>query len=261
MAKKHHEDEHTGNHERWLLTYADLITLLMIFFVVMYSMSQVDKAKFDSIAAQLSIVMGGGSVITPQESGPNGILKDIPIPSKSEMDIAQEKLEEYIAENGLSDLARVYRDERGLIVSLNEGLLFNSGSAELDKDSQVVLVKITNAIKGLPNYVRVEGFTDNVPIKTAQFASNWELASQRAINVSKLMISDGLVPERLSNVSYGEYRPLFPNDSNDHRKLNRRVDIIVINQQNDTMEPKAQEDQKNIVDEHNTNVHKKAGNE
>ena len=242
MAKKRHEEEHAGNHERWLLTYADLITLLMIFFVVMYSMSQVDKAKFETVAAQLSIVMGGGSVISAQDPGSNGILKDMPVSSRSEMDIAQEKLEEYIVDNGLDNMARVYRDERGLIVSLNEGLLFNSGSAELDKDSQAVLVKIANAIKGLPNYVRVEGFTDNVPIKTSQFASNWELASQRAINVSKLMIGNGLVPERLSTVSYGEYRPLFPNDSDVHRKQNRRVDIIVINQQNDKMEPKPQTD-------------------
>jgi chemotaxis protein MotB len=255
MAKKHREEEHAGNHERWLLTYADLITLLMIFFVVMYSMSQVDKAKFDSVAAQLSIVMGGGSVISAQDPGANGILKDMPTPSKSEMDIAQDKLEEYIVDNGLGDNAKVYRDERGLIVSLNEGLLFSSGSAELDMDSQIVLAKIANAIKGLPNYVRVEGFTDNVPIKTYKFASNWELASQRAINVSKLIIDNGLVPERLSTVSYGEYRPLFPNDSDEHKKQNRRVDIIVIDKQNDTMEPKAQASQGNEVEVNKVNIH------
>ena len=244
MAKRRHEEEHAGNHERWLLTYADLITLLMIFFVVMYSMSQIDKAKFDTIAAQLSVVMGGGNIIVTPDSGSNGILKDMPTSSKSDLDIAQEKLEKYILDNGLGNMARVFRDERGLIVSLNEGLLFNSGSAEIDKDSQMVLAKIANAIKGLPNYVRVEGFTDNVPIKTSQFASNWELASQRAINVSKLMIDSGLVPERLSTVSYGEYRPLYPNDSDEHKKQNRKVDIIVINQQNDTMEPKVQESNK-----------------
>lgn len=254
MAKKRHEEEHAGNHERWLLTYADLITLLMIFFVVMYSMSQVDKAKFDSVASQLAVVMGGGNIITPPDSGANGILKDTPTPSKSDMDIAQEKLEEYIVDNGLGNMAKVYRDDRGLIVSLNEGLLFNSGSAALDKESQEVLAKIANAIKGLPNYARVEGFTDNVPIKTSQFASNWELASQRAINVSKLMIDNGLVPERLSTVSYGEYRPLFPNDSNEHKKQNRRVDIIVIDHLNNTMEPKAQDDQNNKSQNHNINA-------
>jgi chemotaxis protein MotB len=255
MSKKRHEEEHAGNHERWLLTYADLITLLMIFFVVMYSMSQVDKAKFESVAAQLSIVMGGGSIVSQADSGSKGILEDMPAPSESEMDVAQEKLEEYIQENGLGQMARVYRDERGMIVSLNEGLLFDSGSAGLDKDSQAVLSKIANAIKGLPNYVRVEGFTDNVPIKTSQFASNWELASQRAINVSKLMIDSGLIPERLSTVSYGEYRPMFANDSDENKRRNRRVDIIVIDHQNDTMEPKAQENQNDNSQHGNTNVH------
>lgn len=255
MSRKHHEEEHAGNHERWLLTYADMITLLMIFFIVMYSMSQIDKVKFEAVAAQLSVVMGGGSLISPQDSGPNGILEDLPVPPGNEMDVAQKQLEDYIEENGLGNMASVYRDERGMIVSLNEGLLFKSGSAEIDKDSQVVLAKIANAIKGLPNYIRVEGFTDNVPIKTSQFASNWELASQRAINVSKLMIQNGLVPERLSTVSYGEYRPSHTNDSDEHRRLNRKVDIIVIDKQNDTMEPKTQEYQSDKVQENTTSLH------
>lgn len=244
MPKRRHEEEHAANHERWLLTYSDMITLLMIFFIVMYSMSQVDKAKFDAVAQQLSIALGGGSATITQGGGQSGLLKDMPVPPRSDVDEAEEALQKYIVDNGLGEMARVYKDERGMIISLNEGLLFQSGSADIDKDSQVVLAKIANAVKGLKNYVRVEGFTDNVPIKTLRFASNWELASQRAINVSKLMIDNGLQPEKVSAVSYGEFRPLQPNDSEEHKRLNRRVDIIVVDEHNNKMEPKTSEEQK-----------------
>ena len=238
MPKRQHEEEHGGNHERWLLTYSDMITLLMIFFIVMYSMSQVDKNKFAAVAEQLSVVLGGGSIVTTETAGQGGILKDMPPTSlDNAMNQAQETLEKYIEENNLGSMARVYRDERGMVISLNEGLLFKSGSAEIDKNSKEVLMKVSGAIKKLPNYIRVEGFTDNVPIKNSYFASNWELASQRAINVGQIMIDNGLIPELLSTVSYGEYRPLYPNDSDEHRSLNRRVDIIVMDQQNNNMEP------------------------
>lgn len=243
MPKKHQEEEHGGNHERWLLTYADMITLLMIFFIVMYSMSQVDKAKFDAVAQQLSIVMGGGSPTVLTNPG-NGILKDAQ-PNPKEIEKAEDALEKYIVDNGLGDMAKVFIDERGLVISLKEGLLFKSGSAEVDKSSQEILAKISSAIKGMSNYVRVEGFTDNVPIRNSRFASNWELASQRAINVGAILIVNGLAPERLSTVSYGEYRPLYANDSDEHRRLNRKVDIIVIDQKNNTMEPKTNEKQGN----------------
>lgn len=244
MPKKRHEDEHEGNNERWLLTYSDMITLLMIFFIVMYSMSQVDKAKFTAVAQQLSIVMGGGSATVLTDTGA-GIVKDMP-PStldNEQMDEAEKNLEEYIVQNGLGTMAKIYRDERGLIISLNEGLLFELGSAEVDKPSKEILAKIASSVKPMPNFIRIEGFTDNIPIKTARFDSNWELASQRAINVAKIIMENGIAGERISTVSYGEYRPMYPNDTDEHKRFNRKVDIIVINQANDKLEPKTSEKQ------------------
>lgn len=235
MAKRHMEEEHAGNHERWLLTYSDLITLLMIFFIVMYSMSEMDKNKFQGMAEQLGIVFGDGQVISVKDSGPGGLLKDI---SYNPMDETQKKLEEYFEDSGLGSMANIYRDERGMVVSLNEGLLFSSGSAELDEKSREIIIKITGAILGLPNYVRIEGFTDNVPIRSVRYKSNWELASQRAINVSQILIDSGFAPQKISTVSYGEYRPIVPNDNENNRKLNRRVDIVVMTQENSKLEPK-----------------------
>lgn len=246
MSKKRHEEEHGGNHERWLLTYADMITLLMIFFIVMYSMSQVDKAKFAAVAQQLSIAMGGGNPTVLTDPGA-GIVKDMP-PSTTDteqMDEAEQNLEEYIVQNGLGTMAKIYHDERGLVISLNEGLLFELGSAEVDKPSRELLAKIAGSVKALPNFIRIEGFTDNIPIKTARFDSNWELASQRAINVAKIMMENDISGDRISTVSYGEYRPMYPNDTVEHKKLNRKVDIIVINQENNKLEPKTNEKQGN----------------
>lgn len=252
MVKKHVEEEgHGSSSERWLLTYSDLITLLMIFFIVMYSMSEVDKNKFMGMAQQLGIVFGNGQVISVEDSGPGGLLKDIPYNPKVEMDETQKKLEEYFEDSGLGSMATIHKDERGMVVSLNEGLLFSSGSADLDERSREILAKITGAIVAMPNYVRIEGFTDNVPIRSTQYKSNWELASQRAINVARIFIDNGFAPERIAAVSYGEYRPIVPNDNESNRKLNRRVDIVVMTQENSKLEPKMQND----------NFEKEAGNE
>jgi chemotaxis protein MotB len=244
MAKRHMEEEHAGNHERWLLTYADLITLLMIFFIVMYSMSAVDKNKFQVVAEQLGVVFGDGQVILIKDSGAGGLLKDIPYNPKVELDETQKKLQDYIEANGLGTMASIYKDERGMVVSLSEGLLFPSGSAELDVKSHEILKKIAGAISVLPNYVRVEGFTDNIPIRSVHYKSNWELASQRAINVAQILIGGGSAPQRISTVSYGEYRPIVPNDNEVNRKLNRRVDIVVMTQENSKLEPKMNKENK-----------------
>lgn len=244
MAKRHVEEEGVGNHERWLLTYADLITLLMIFFIVMYSMSAVDNNKFMAMAEQMGVVFGNGQVISVKDSGAGGLLKDIPYNPKVELDETQMKLQEYIEANGLGSMASIYKDERGMVVSLSEGLLFSSGSAELDEKSNEILKKISGAISGLPNYVRVEGFTDNVPISSGRYKSNWELASQRAINVAQILIDGGFAPQRISTVSYGEYRPTVPNDNEIDRKLNRRVDIVVMTQANSKLEPKMNNESK-----------------
>lgn len=239
MAKKReHESEHS-NSERWLLSYADFITLLMIFFVVMYSMSTVDKNKFQQMAQYLGAVFGNGNPtqITSKDGGLSGLLPDMQNNPKIELNETMQRLEKYIEENKLEPAATIRMDERGLVVSLNESLLFKSGSADVGAEAATMLSKITNAIIMLPNYVRIEGFTDNVPINTARFPSNWELASQRAINVMDILISNGLEPAKVSAVSYGEHRPEVPNDTPEHRQLNRRVDIVIIKTELNKLEP------------------------
>ena len=241
MARRHAEEESGGNHERWLLTYADLITLLMIFFIVMYSMSAIDKQKFMAVANSLGISLGSGPKIIQENVGFNGVLPDgNPGKEQNQLDATEKKMEEYAANNNLGSLANIYMDERGLVVSLNEVLLFELGSADVDKGAKEILKKIGNMIAILPNYVTVEGFTDNLPIRTSRFPSNWELAAQRAINVSKILVENGVEPDKISAKSYGEFRPAYPNINAENRKRNRRVDIIVMKSEHNKLEPRMQ---------------------
>lgn len=242
MAKRRSEEEHAGNHERWLLTYSDLITLLMIFFVVLYSMGQIDNQKFIAVANALGIAMGDGPRIVEANIGLNGILEGggKGQENQGELDQTEKQIEEYVETNNLGSLANIYMDERGLVVSLNEVLLFELGSADVDAHAKEILEKIGDMIAKLPNYVTVEGFTDDLPIKTAKFPSNWELAAQRAINVSKILIADGVSPEKISARSYGEFRPAYPNTTSENRKKNRRVDIIILKSEHNKLEPQMQ---------------------
>ena len=127
------------------------------------------------------------------------------------------------------------------MVSLVEGLLFSSGSADINDNAVSTLDELAGVIKSVDNYIRVEGSTDNVPIHSAQYESNWELASQRAINVAKLMVDQGVDASRISAVSYGEYRPVAPNDSEDNKQLNRRVDIVFLDSSLNVYEPETAE--------------------
>ena len=252
MAKREEPEEH-NNSERWMLTYLDMITLLMVFFVLMYSMSSLDAQKFNALAAQLGIDMGGGNsvlsnqTIDPsmnQQSDPAAVLPQASDSSgdaiSTEMSLVQveKEIKELIKQENLGEFVSENLDERGVVISMREAMLFELGSADINQHASDVLGKITNIIGNTKNFIRVEGSTDDLPIHTAVYASNWELASQRAVNVVAIMINNGLDPSRVSAMSYGEYRPIVPNTSEENRKRNRRVDIVIINQQYSGSEPK-----------------------
>lgn len=239
MAKKKAHAEHGANHERWLLTYADLITLLLIFFIVIYSMSQIDKAKFISVANAMGVVMGDGPSIIQSNVGLAGILPDGGLGSDTSgsLDQAEQNLEKLVQDSNLGEQVTIYMDERGIVISLSEVLLFKPGSADISDKAKKVLKNITAKVDLLPNYVIVEGFTDNIPIKTAKFPSNWELAAARAVNVTKILVTYGFSSEKISAKSYGEFRPGYSNDTAAHRAKNRRVDIIIMKIENSKLEP------------------------
>ncbi len=254
------EEEKHENSERWLLTYSDMITLLLVLFIMMYTISKVDTDKFEALAYQLGISLGA-EVSVVQEAGDTSDMDNdewsglgeanhstsaSPLPQAIEEGTAgqaqaakpiEEQIQDLIDEAGIETLVGIHTEQRGVVVSFKEALLFNSGSADINTEGSETLKKMSDILKTVNNYISVEGSADNVPISSARYASNWELASQRAINVAKLLQSFGVNPARLSSTSYGEYRPVAPNDSEEHKERNRRVDIVIIDKDLNEYQP------------------------
>lgn len=244
MSQKHKNKVEKDNAERYLLTYADLMNLLLIFFIVLYSMSQVDSQKFEQLSTSFRSSFGAfapGSVIGSGGAGDtllpslNPTISPNPGESSAMMEQRQfealkEKVSDLIEKQNLKDSVNVTLEERGVVVSITAKLLFQSGSAEIERDSIPVMENIGKMLLALPgNHIRVEGHTDTDPIRTSSFPSNWELSSARATNVLRLLVEkSGINPRIISAVGYGEYRPNMPNDTEINKAANRRVDIVLI---------------------------------
>jgi chemotaxis protein MotB len=212
-----------GNTDRWLLTYADLITLLLGLFVILYAMSKVDSEKYSKVMQALGGAFGAQAALDGNPSV---------LPGQSSLsgreNIAN-KVRSAMYEDLKANLITVSQDDRGVVVHLAEELLFASGSAELKGSSAGSLDLLAGVLKTLPNEIRVEGHTDNVPIHTVAFPSNWHLSVARAMNTADyLMTQRGLEPTKFNVVGYSEYKPLAPNTSEEDRAKNRRVDIVIL---------------------------------
>lgn len=239
-----HEKE---NRERWLITYADLITLLLIFFVVMYTLSKIDADKYQAIAASLAKTMGGsqsimdngGASIAPGVQEPE-LNPDMDNLEQENMEKIRKQIQAYVDSTGLSGKVTVTVEERGVVVSFQDVVLFPLGVADLNPSSKEIVDKIGSILKQTNNYIRVEGHTDNLPIKTSKFPSNWELSLARSATVVHRLIDNSSIPaNRLSASGYGEYRPRKPNDTEANRQQNRRVDIVVLRTKFQEVEPEA----------------------
>jgi chemotaxis protein MotB len=234
---------HGPNHERWLITYSDLITLLMIFFVIMFAMSKIDQPKFLALAISLNQALYNENKIPMKHMGPQGLLTvTSPTPKVStqreltpqqieeanRLEKIKQELQDYIQKNNLAGKISVVENPKGLQISLRDAVLFDSGQATLTSSAQGVLNGMVPFLKGIPNDIAVEGYTDNVPIHNSLFASNWELSSARALQVVHFFIDHGLDPHKLSATGFGEWRPVAPNDNDADRALNRRVNIVIL---------------------------------
>jgi len=239
MARKKKVEDHE-NLERWLLTYADLITLLLAFFIVMYSMSKVDAKKFGKMRDALSGVLRGGTVAI-KKGDQLGALPGSGVLNVGALKSLGESIEKGAAEIGEDKTVSVEVSERGLVIHIMESALFKSGSAELEPKAQAILDLIARDIKDMPNHIRIEGHTDNRPISTAKYPSNWELSSDRATQVVRYLADrHNIEPKKISALGFGEYRPIMPNNSDENRARNRRVDIVVLTSEMSEAEPSSQ---------------------
>lgn len=222
----HQEGHH--NHERWLLTYADMITLLTAFFLMLYSMSVMNKNKFQEVAASVRSEFGGSQAKGKNAGGGTGKILDDPSFVKYENALAD--LRKYVEQNRLGKSVSVSSDQRGVVITLlSDGTLFKSGQAVLMSRSIPLLQHVAKVLSPLPNDVLVEGHTDNKPIHTAQFPSNWNLSTSRAVSVLRFFTDKSdLQRNRFSAAGYADTRPLVPNDTPQDRAKNRRVDIVIL---------------------------------
>lgn len=264
MAKKAKKHEKEPNHERWLVSYADFITLLFAVFVTLYAMSQTDKQKVEALVASMKESFGniktGASaekvnivegtdirmipsirpeILTPGKGGDDqGIHRKRGYAEAKDFQEIKAKIDESLKKSGSEDKVSVGITERGLVVTLKEAGFFDSGSSDVKKNSYNLLANVAEALMDYSNPIRVEGNTDNVPISSRFYRSNWELSTARSANIIHYLIDYyGFAPEKISAVGYGEYRPIASNDDKIGRMKNRRVDIVLLASTKEGREP------------------------
>lgn len=252
------KQEAPENHERWLITYADLITLLMVFFVVLYAMSKLDVQKYTVLAQALQAEFKKSTAIldVPNNTGfvpqndqndsnsknnkrsnnDRGQSTDKPGSSKEDHQKREEvlknllaQIQKYIKENGLQQQVTAADTERGVVIRLKDIFLFDLGKADLKPQAYPILKKMDDLFTGLDAPISVEGHTDNIKINTSKYPSNWELSTARSLSVLHYFVDSNHLPaKQFSAVGYGEFHPLKPNTTEENRQLNRRVEIVVL---------------------------------
>lgn len=266
MGRRKKKPEKHANHERWLVSYADFITLLFAVFVTLYAMSQTDKRKVEEVIASLRESFGytKSSVANKANMMDTTDLRAIPSlkpeavnmgPTQPEMRMskagreernANEKdfkviktsLEAYLIKHAQQDKVKMDIDRRGLVISLKEAGLFDSGSAFIKVSSYPLLSKIAESLVQYNNHIRVEGHTDNIPIASQAFKSNWELSTARATNIVHHLVNHyHFDAAKISATGYGEFRPAEDNGTEEGRAKNRRVNIVMLSADGERGEP------------------------
>ncbi|MFK2824692.1 flagellar motor protein MotS [Bacillus sp. B190/17] len=215
---------------KWMVTFADLVTLVLVFFILLFSMSQIDMIKFKSIAQSFNTqgVFETNDSIVPGEYPSPKMNKEEVNKNEQSLDQLAKEVQKYLEENKLEDTAAAIRNERGVVLVLQEQIVFSTGDAVVLQEAYPFLEKTGKLLKAMPNLVKVEGHTDNRPIKNSIYPSNWELSSARATSVIRFFIDDiGLEPERFIAVGHGDTRPLVPNTTEENMQKNRRVQIVI----------------------------------
>ncbi len=238
MARKRYDDGPGEHHERWLISYADFITLLFAFFVVMYAISIVNEGKYAVLSEALGDAFGGRAVAPQAHTSVEPVLPLSHIVNRKRQEAARRERERMqVLANDLtatlmplvkSGQVRVTQNARGIAIELNASVLFAQGEATLQPDAREVLGQVAGLLKDDPHRIEVEGHTDDLPITNAQFASNWELSAVRAASVVRLFIESGVRDARLSAIGHGATRPVAPNDGPANQARNRRVAVMIL---------------------------------
>lgn len=244
LKRKKKPEEHAD--EGWLLPYSDMMTLLLALFIVMFAMASANEGKIDELSNEFNVILSGQS-----GGGNGGILPAHPKQSvrhsKSKKDKEDEKEDENLSNDeqkikaagdsikdeltkaGHSEDIDVDLEQDGLRIAIKSGLLFSPGSSDIPSSVEEIVKKIADSLKDLDNDLIIAGYTDNIPNQTAQYDSNWELSAARAISVMEFLVKHhGISENRVSIQAYGEFKPKVPNNNDENRAKNRRVEIFII---------------------------------
>jgi len=229
----HRNNDDDEDADAWLLTYGDLMTQLLAFFILLLSFSTISTIKFKEVIISLQVALAGTGVLPSARA----IMDDIPYSVKEkvkgdELLGLKSAFDKHMEEHKMSDHVETEIRKEGMVIILKQRdppVFFDTADARIREEAYPILDQIGGLIKDLPNDVRVEGHTDIRPISTPHFPSNWELSAMRATNVLRYLHEvSGIAPERLSAVGYGSYRPIAPNDTELGMSKNRRVEIIIL---------------------------------
>lgn len=236
MPKKEFKNDSGGGAPGWITTFSDLMSLLLTFFILLFAFSELDAVKFKNMATAVQAVLMGESsttVFEDQLPADSPISTPMPAPDASEIESeireVYEKVKTFIEDQNLSAEVSVKAETRGVVIDIKESVLFDLGSADIKPESKVILDKLSLLFDEINKDIVIEGHTDNLPINTYQFPTNWELSAIRAINVLRYFVEfKGADPTRISATGYGEYRPLESNETNEGKATNRRVNILLL---------------------------------
>jgi chemotaxis protein MotB len=241
--KKARQEWHHENSERWLLTYADMITLLMLFFIVLYSMSNVDTEKFKEMSEALQSIFSGGNftIFADQSTVGQGVLSGVRAGDQVKSSRGGGRQQGTGGRSALSQHAtsslqnliksgrvKVIPTENGIAISLISDHQFASGSADLSQEALPVLQQVSDFLTRLDNSIVVEGNTDNTAVDSTKWESNWQLSAARGLSVLTALEAYGVPEKRMSLAAYGDTRPVRSNDTPEGRAYNRRVDIVIV---------------------------------
>ena len=243
--KKAPEEEEEDEHEcpdgapAWVMTFADLVTLLMVFFILLFAMGSIEEEKWKQMKSSLKDALGQENI--PEAGIREGldvikekVLDETTIHAVDEVgamvakeveEIASE-VEEFVFKNKLAGKVEVSSDERGAIITLSDTVMFPPGKSRMTYTGDEIIKQVFDILKQFSYQVKIEGHTDNVPMNTAQYPSNWELSAARAAEVARKLVKAGFNPTNLSIEAFAQYRPKVPNDSRQGRATNRRIEIV-----------------------------------
>ncbi|MGI6632111.1 MAG: OmpA/MotB family protein [Bacillota bacterium] len=233
---RHTRNDDAPRSQPWLNSYADMVTLLMTFFIMLYSMSILDAAKFKAITESYSratgVMLDGGASVLPGDGGQSALPDPAAAVAAMELEQLRATGEQFAREleaTGFAGKVSVEMDERGLILRFADSVLFDLGSADIRPEAAAALTQVGAMIKDLENPIRVEGHTDDWPIATERFPSNWELSTGRAGSVVRFFIEkSGIDETKLQVAGYAEFRPIDTNETAKGRQRNRRVDVVIL---------------------------------